>query len=159
MLVVKNLPANAGHGRNTGLIAGLGRSHGERNSNLLQYSCLENSMDRGAWWTTVHGVAKSQTQLSDWACTHTHTHTHTVAFQCCVSVYCTAEESVIRMHRSPPFWGSPPCRTSQSIQWASLCYALGSHLWEESEAHPHPTDNWQDGDGLRFLPNGGTETG
>ena len=47
------------------LILGLGRSPGGGNGNLLQYSCLENPMDRGAWQTTVHGVAKSQTQLSD----------------------------------------------------------------------------------------------
>ena len=47
-----------------GSIPGLGRSPGERNGNPLQYSCLENPMDRGAWWATVHGVAKSQTQLS-----------------------------------------------------------------------------------------------
>ena len=46
-----------------GLIPGLGRSPGERNSNPLQYSCLENSMDRGAWWATVHGVAKNWTRL------------------------------------------------------------------------------------------------
>ena len=48
-----------------GLIPGSGRSPGEGNSNALQYSCLENPMDRGAWWATVHGVTKSQTQLSD----------------------------------------------------------------------------------------------
>ena len=48
-----------------GSIAGLGRSPGEGNGNPLQYSCLENPMDRGAWWATVHGVTKSQTQLSD----------------------------------------------------------------------------------------------
>ena len=48
-----------------GSIPGLGRYPGEGNGNPLQYSCLENSMDRGAWWATVHGVAKSQTQLSD----------------------------------------------------------------------------------------------
>ena len=52
---VKNLPANAG---DTGLIPGLGRSPGEGNGNPLQYFCLENSMDRGAWQATVHGVAK-----------------------------------------------------------------------------------------------------
>ena len=46
-------------------IPGLGRSPGEGNGNPLQYSCLENSMDRGAWWPTVHGVTKSRTQLSD----------------------------------------------------------------------------------------------
>ena len=48
-----------------GLIPGLGRCPGEENGNPLQYSCLENSMDGGAWWATVHGVAKSQTRLSD----------------------------------------------------------------------------------------------
>ena len=48
-----------------GLIPGSGRSPGEGNGNPLQYSCLENSMDRGTWWATVHGVAKSWTQLSD----------------------------------------------------------------------------------------------
>ena len=49
----------------SGSISGLGRSPGEGNSNPLQYSCLENPTDGGAWWATVHGVAKSQTQLSD----------------------------------------------------------------------------------------------
>ena len=48
-----------------GSIPGSGRSPGEGNGNALQYSCLENSMDRGAWRATVHGVAKSQIQLSD----------------------------------------------------------------------------------------------
>ena len=49
-----------------GSIPGLGRSPGEGSSNPLQYSCLENSMDRGAWWAIVLGVTKSQTELSDW---------------------------------------------------------------------------------------------
>ena len=48
-----------------GLIPGLGRSPGEGNGNQLQFSCLKNSMDRGAWQATVHGVTKSPTQLSD----------------------------------------------------------------------------------------------
>ena len=48
-----------------GLIPSLGRSPGERNSNPLQYSCLKNSMDRGAWRVIVHGVAKSQTRMSN----------------------------------------------------------------------------------------------
>ena len=59
-LVVKNLPANAG---DVGLIPGLGRFPGGGHGNPLQYACLENPMDRGAWRATVHGVAKSQTQL------------------------------------------------------------------------------------------------
>ena len=57
-LVVKNLPANAGDINNMGSIPGLGRSPGEGNGNPLQYSCLENSMDRGTWRATVHGVEK-----------------------------------------------------------------------------------------------------
>ena len=64
MLVVKNPLANAGDTRDTGSIPGLGRSPGEGNGNLLQYSCLENPMDGGACWATVQGVAKSWTQMS-----------------------------------------------------------------------------------------------
>ena len=58
VLVVKNLPTNAGDTRDMSLIPGLGRTPGEGNGNSLQYSCLENSMDRGAWKVTVHGVAE-----------------------------------------------------------------------------------------------------
>ena len=56
--VVKNPPANAGDGRDASLIPGAGRSPGEGNGNPLQCSCLENPMDRGAWWTAVRGIAK-----------------------------------------------------------------------------------------------------
>ena len=59
--LVKNLPANAGDARDTGLIPGSGRSPAIGNGNPLQYSCMENSMDRGSWWATVHGDAKSRT--------------------------------------------------------------------------------------------------
>ena len=61
--LVKNLPATAGDVRSEDLILGSGRTPGEENGNPLQYSCLENPMDRGAWWATVHGVTKSQIQL------------------------------------------------------------------------------------------------
>ena len=57
--VVNNLPVNAGDTREAGLIPGLGRSPGLGNGNSLQYSCLENYVDRGAWQATVHGVANS----------------------------------------------------------------------------------------------------
>ena len=53
--MVKNLPANAG---DSGSVPGLGRSPGEGSGNPLQYSCLGNPMDRGAWWATVHGATK-----------------------------------------------------------------------------------------------------
>ena len=60
-LVVKNPPANAGDTGDADWIPASGRSPGIGNGNPLQYSCLENPMDRGAWWATVHGVTKSQT--------------------------------------------------------------------------------------------------
>ena len=63
--VVKESACNAGASGDVGSILGSGKSHGERNGNPLQYSCLENPLDRKAWPTTVHGVAKSQTGLSD----------------------------------------------------------------------------------------------
>ena len=68
--VVKNIyiyisPANAGDIRDMDSIPGSGRSSGVGNGNPLQYSCLGNPMERGAWQATVHGIAKSQTQLSN----------------------------------------------------------------------------------------------
>ena len=63
--MVKNSPASAGDEVNSFLIPGSERSPVEENGNPLQYSCLENSMERGTWPATVHGVAKSWTQLSD----------------------------------------------------------------------------------------------
>ena len=58
-----NPPASAGDAGDSGSVPGPERSPGEGYGNPLQYSCLENPMDRGAWWATVHEVAKSQTQL------------------------------------------------------------------------------------------------
>ena len=84
-------PTNA---RDSGSIPGLGRSPGEGNGNPLQYSCLDNPMDRGAWGLQPMG---SQRVGCDWAhtCTHAHTHvrvrTHTADLQCCVSFTCTAK--------------------------------------------------------------------
>ena len=63
VLVVKNPPANAGGVRDASSIPGPGRRPGEGNGNLAQCSCLENPMDRGAWWATVHGVTKSWRRL------------------------------------------------------------------------------------------------
>ena len=62
-LVVKNLPPNEGDIRNVVSVSGLGRSTGEGHGNPLQYSRLENPMNRGAWWAAVHRVSQSRTQL------------------------------------------------------------------------------------------------
>ena len=69
--VLKNLLANVGDTRDSGSIPGLGKSPGGEHGNPLQYSCLKNAMDRGAWWATVHGIPKSQTRLRVHACNAT----------------------------------------------------------------------------------------
>ena len=69
VLVVKNLPANAGVVGNSGLIPGSGRSPGVGHGHPFQYSCPENPMDRGTWWVTVHWVSKSHTWLKQ-LCMH-----------------------------------------------------------------------------------------
>ena len=73
VLVVKNLPVNTGNLRNMGWIPGSRRFSRVGNGNPLQYSCLENTMDRGVLEATVHGVTESD--MPACACTHTHTHT------------------------------------------------------------------------------------
>ena len=91
--------ASAYNAGDPGPIPGSGRSLGEGNGNPLQYSCLENPMDRGAWWATVHGVAKSRTQLSDFSLLPYAQKVQTTnssffnwrinALQCCVSLCST----------------------------------------------------------------------
>ena len=66
--MVKTLPVNEGDARDMNLIPGLGRSPGVGNGTPLQYACLENPMDRGAWWATVHRVEK-ESDMSGGACT------------------------------------------------------------------------------------------
>ena len=75
--LVKSLPTNAGDGRDLGLILGSERSPGGGHGNPLQYFCLENPMERGAWRDTVYGVAELDMAecVRMHACTHTHTHT------------------------------------------------------------------------------------
>ena len=77
--MVKNLPPT-GDARDLGLNPRLGRSLGVGNGNLVQYSCLQNSMDRRAWQATVHEIAKSWTQLNDWVCIHTY---HIICIHLC----------------------------------------------------------------------------
>ena len=87
--MIKNLSANAGDTRDTGSILGSGRSPGVGNGNPLQYSCLENPKDRGAWWVIDHQFAKSWTRLSLYARAraHTHTHTHTQQYHFIISAF------------------------------------------------------------------------
>ena len=84
--MVKNPPANAGDAEDVCSTQGSGRSPGVGNGNPLHYSCLVKSIDRGAWWVTVHGVAKSNTSLKSLSTMHTQIyvytfmHTHTCIF-------------------------------------------------------------------------------
>ena len=87
---IKNPSANAGDTRDSDLIPASGRSLGEGNGNLLQYSSPENSMDRGAWWAPVYGITKNWIQLS------THTHTHTVMLQ----LFSVWKDPVLKSRRS-----------------------------------------------------------
>ena len=96
---IMNLPANVG---DPGFVPGFGRSPGERNGYPLQYSCLENPIDRGVWQVTVHEVAKSRT--CDWVtkCTHAHMHTHTHKKLQISLIWEVNEEKWKEMHRM--FW-------------------------------------------------------
>ena len=75
--VIKDTLANVGNTGDRVWICKSGRSSGEENGNPFQYSCLENSMDRGAWWAAVHRVTKRQTQLSMHAC-HSRNYKHVI---------------------------------------------------------------------------------
>ena len=97
VLVVKNPPASSEDIRDASSITGLGRSAGRGNGNLLQYSCLENSMDKGAWWTTVHKITGSHTRLK-----RLSTHAH-----CCCLVVQSVPTFCDPVDCSPP--GSHPC--------------------------------------------------
>ena len=80
--MVKASACNVG---DLGLIPGSGRSPGEGNGNLLQYSCLENPVDGGAWWAAVHGVTKSRTRLSDF--TFYSIWNGTISLKICIASY------------------------------------------------------------------------
>ena len=91
MRVVKDPLANVGDIRDVGLIPGLGRSPGEGNGNPSQYSCLKNPMERGAWWATVHRVAKSWTQLKGLNHHHKDTKQQNAASSMLVKLRCVRD--------------------------------------------------------------------
>ena len=102
-------------------IPGLGRSPGEWNGNPLQYSCLENPMDRGAWQATVHGAAKGWTRLSNY---HSHTQESMV---CCVVLSCSvASDSAtpwVVAHQVPL---SMEILQARILEWVAILFSRGS---------------------------------
>ena len=126
--LVKHLPASAGNVRDVGSIPGSGRSAGERNDNPLQYCCLENPMDRGAWRATVHGVTKSQTQLK-WLSTHTFLlHPHTNFFCIWLSNKVFKVFSILRLRGPISLQRSPILNVSTDSQICCCCLVTKSCL-------------------------------
>ena len=115
--VVKNPPVNAGDTGDASLIPGLGRSPGGGHGNPLQYSCLENPVDRGAWWATVHRVEKSRMQLKPLS-TRLHVYGLPKWFSGKES---TCQCSRRRRHKFDPWVEKIPWRSSwQPIQYSCL---------------------------------------
>ena len=135
VVVVKNLPANAGDARDVGSIPGLGRSPGVENGNPFQYSCLESSMDRGALWVTVHGVTKSQ-NMTEQLNTHTHKHTHTHRHKCILLIlflwrtliHIYVKSISIRLLFLKLVSKHPPYRVSMEKKWCSESKTLSTVL-------------------------------
>ena len=141
---VRNPPAMQEPAGDTGLIPGSGRSPGEGHGNTLQHSCLENPMDRGAWWATVHRIIKSQTQLPDWVHTHTHMPSPELGTAGKKEV---GQVQWVRAHTgiSAPSSPTSPCRSpdweagSCKIEF-SAAQPLG---WHQSHGWPLSFKQWQ----------------
>ena len=130
VLVVKNLPASPGDVRDTSSILGSGRSPGGEHGNPLQYSCLENPMERGAWWATVYRVTKSRTWLKQLssnihplACRKAQRHPHWVLSLTGISSWNTIHDNKGRWD----FPGSPGAKTLPS-----QCRGCKFNLWSEN---------------------------
>ena len=119
--VIKNPPANA---RDKDSIPRSGRSPGVGNGRSLQYSCLANPMDRGAWWATAHGVTKSQLWLSDLA--HKHVHVYLAVK---LSIRTLKSLKFVERH-SPP----KVSKRLQFIKLRGVCF----YIWESNMPNPPP---------------------
>ena len=117
--MVKNLPANAGDARGMDSILGLRTTPGGGNDKILQHSCLENPMDRGAWQATVHRVTKSQIQLSDWPA-ETFTRPAETFYKKCMLDSCNSPSP-----KSHLYWPFPRASSEQFLRaiWNVVSWA------------------------------------
>ena len=117
--MVKNPPANAEDATDVGSISGLGRSPRAGNGNPFQYSCLENSVDRGAWQATFYGVAR-KLDMTEHTHTHTHTQTHThmhkVLYNSNTGLYCFLLREAGGVTRRTQGWELGPLDFSPSFR-------------------------------------------
>ena len=143
-LVVKNLSANAGDIRDEGLIPGLGRSPGRGNGNPLQCSCLENPMETGAWWATVHRVAKSWTWLK-WLSTHTVPvlMKHMLLFSCYSGSNLQKNWTPLGSLMDCSLPGSSVHGISQVriLEWGAIYFSRGSS-WPRNQTHNSCIGRW-----------------
>ena len=143
--VVKNLPANAGATGDPGLIPESGRPPGEGHGNPLQYSCLGNSMDRGAWWATVHAIAESETtEVTENVHTHYEAitvasldHTHYLCLYYIPMSYLLCNWKFVQLNlldllcplsNSPLFWQLPICSLYLRSVSVLLCLFFRVHI-------------------------------
>ena len=157
--MAKNLPAHAGDARDTGSIPGSGRSPGGGNGNPLQYSWLENSMDRGGQWATAHRIAKSLTQLSDLS-----THAVQTGFaggsegkEPACSAGDTGDMGLISGWGRSPRGGSSnplqcPCLENPMDRGAWWATAHGSHSQTRLSTHAHVSSQWAGGTYVHLGP-------
>ena len=133
VLVVKNSPANTGDKGDPGSIPGSGRSSGEGHGNPLQYSCLENLMDREAWWAMVYRVTKSWTRLKQLS---THTYIHAYILYRHIQCVCVCVRARTRTHAHAHFLYTKGFLLHGKVQKGreyiiSLCLALSTWVVRE----------------------------
>ena len=134
-------------------IPGSGRSPGKGNGNPLQYSCLENPMDRGAWWATVHGVAKSRTRLSHF----TSLHFNTDLLSCFILVVTFVPEKINEVYTGwwSLFLGKERTRKQVSIKCCCHAQFLGQILPHISENESYPGEGMLGCRGKEPVDSGG----
>ena len=153
-LVVKNPPVNAGDARDAGLIPVSGKSPEGRHSNPCQYSCLQNLMDRGAWWAAVQRVTKSQTQLK-WLSTHSSNRGNSDLKYLCVCV-CARVCSLSHVRFFPTSCSLPGSSVhgilqERILEWVAIPFSRGSSQARDMHCRKSLNHLSHQGSPLKYL--------